>query len=1365
MNTTPSPELTLYQRLSQTGSDTQGLVTSAGAEFGIPDGHMNKIGMVESGLKSGAKNSKSSASGLYQFTKGTWNEVLGKYGAQYGIPEGTSAMDPTANAILGAAYLKENGDTYRNTYGKDPEVTDLYLGHFLGQTGRKRFMDGMNSNPDAPAVNFVKSNQANSNKEIFFDETGAPRSSHQVYELFGNKLGAVADAGSNSQLQGDMYVDAIKDREMGRQLLGQESQLNAELEVSKFRNSGLDVPLASGTAQPFGDTVASYGLNTPKEPEPRGFLDETWEVTKANIRLSAPVVKANEFVAEGLQAIANDFDLDHGWEGEAQIVADIFSDMSPEERQQVDLNNLWKPSADHIEAAVAAGIDRKWIEYLSTSMTPDEFVRKTQLASEMQKADKVRSEAGLGAGLLGGVAGAVVDPLTYIGGAAKGATWGSKLLFSGAEAAAGNVLSEKMTEWSTEGGVKADIAGAAIGGFVAGAGMRGLSEKFLNNSATTRMRARQESIATGAEDMTKRPDIEIPEGKTYADIPNEEGAVVDALGNTHSATSVGNPKLAELAEAEDIRANKGVDLGPASMLSMALLRAESKETRGIAADLVRSPTGIEGGGTGKSSMTAEDVIGRLEGQDNMWYVKANKQRDALVDIDGVGKDALQRDIVAAIESGDLSKLSPESRAFAESTIELYTRKFDEATNVGRFGNADAPPVFSSTRDPSRYVPQVFEEGKVKVAKQRFGGKEGHEGLQEAIKDNWVAQWKGDHNGVQAKFKDAYADDIAKLEASGVEHGDAVTQVFKDYIEKKSYGISRNGEFTHAGGIEDANLSDSLVGIENNNFTSERNVFDSGFESLAADGNPFAMNDLRHFDLMNIAQMYNRRMNGDVAIHASTGKDTKALKDRIASLPEGADKRNLDQLTRAITGRSRVENMNPRFNAAMRGLQNVAFASNNAQMWVNNLSEVTGWASNRLTFVMRNGVKGLNQLLNPEAKFTKADMKDFQSAMFGNDLNTIMTKSFANTRDSMERHGVGGKLADITAGIDQAGAVLASNKYNPYTRMLNATQEFLTNTARGGVLADVTNEAFGGVKFRPEILKLASITPDQHKGIMDMLRTHVKQVNGEFKPDVNAIVKDPRSNDLWRLADYIASDSVTRTNKVGMNYVQQPNALMNLALQFKSFTLKGLNSRTVRMFHETFQGKGLDNAVRVATMYATMNALWAMQTHYRSLGVPEKDRQAYLDKMLDPAMVSYQAVSRSAELGPLLGGFGLVANPVLQAFGQDGDLFRAGRSTIDPRSVALPRDPLRSNAGNLRDRMGTVGNVITDTIPAARTLVGAQQAVSAGVGIATKDYGYQKDMEKRAFFEGLGSLAPNDPAVQWLINQWAEQSGASGKNVQ
>ncbi|MRU27512.1 hypothetical protein, partial [Xylella fastidiosa] len=85
--------------------------------------------------------------------------------------------------------------------------------------------------------------------------------------------------------------------------------------------------------------------------------------------------------------------------------------------------------------------------------------------------------AGLGAKLSAGIIGAGVDPLSYVpmvGVTGKSFKLINKALVVGAESAALNVASEGLRT-SVAGG-DADYSGAALGGFVFGAGMSAISD-------------------------------------------------------------------------------------------------------------------------------------------------------------------------------------------------------------------------------------------------------------------------------------------------------------------------------------------------------------------------------------------------------------------------------------------------------------------------------------------------------------------------------------------------------------------------------------------------------------------------------------------------------------------------------------------------------------------------------------------------------------------------------------------------------------------------------------------------------------------------------------------------------------------------
>ena len=90
------------------------------------DGYLSKVRGSESGGDQYAKNPKSSASGLYQFTKGTWEGLGYNWKDRFNTGLQSQAMAKLTNNNLN--YLKSN-------LGITPTDADLYGAHFLGSQG------------------------------------------------------------------------------------------------------------------------------------------------------------------------------------------------------------------------------------------------------------------------------------------------------------------------------------------------------------------------------------------------------------------------------------------------------------------------------------------------------------------------------------------------------------------------------------------------------------------------------------------------------------------------------------------------------------------------------------------------------------------------------------------------------------------------------------------------------------------------------------------------------------------------------------------------------------------------------------------------------------------------------------------------------------------------------------------------------------------------------------------------------------------------------------------------------------------------------------------------------------------------------
>lgn len=159
------------------------LLNGVSSKTGVDANTLKVFAAIESGMNPNAKAPTSSASGLFQFIKSTWEMMLNKYGPKYGLSSNASPFDPTANALMGAEYIKENKKAI-SSVKKDVNTTDLYLAHFLGADGVRQFL----SAPQSANAAQMMPKAASANRNIFFTKSGQARSIREVYELMQQKV-------------------------------------------------------------------------------------------------------------------------------------------------------------------------------------------------------------------------------------------------------------------------------------------------------------------------------------------------------------------------------------------------------------------------------------------------------------------------------------------------------------------------------------------------------------------------------------------------------------------------------------------------------------------------------------------------------------------------------------------------------------------------------------------------------------------------------------------------------------------------------------------------------------------------------------------------------------------------------------------------------------------------------------------------------------------------------------------------------------------------------------------------------------------------------------------------------------------------
>lgn len=1048
--------------------------------------------------------------------------------------------------------------------------------------------------------------------------------------------------------------------------------------------------------------------------------------------------------------------------------------------------NSYVPSKEDLQKLRDSGLPPSYYGVV-TGGDGENWDALIKLAKDNFEADQRAAEAGTGAKLAAGIVGAGVDPLSYVplvGVAGKGLKVVNKALRVGAQAGALSVASEGIRT-SVAGG-EAHYADAALGGLLFGAGMSALSDavaagirkargvESVNEFAgpALRMEARETAINTGGHDTSTLPPENFSfeqnhRGVPFADHPTEEGAAVLANGSILSDTNPLNPRTQrDFAEIDPERAAPGIKLGGFTEIGLKTLGSKDAGVRAIAQDLVRSPTGMQSGSSGKFGATASDIHERLHATDQRMYNqlydavdRAMKDPEFSVGEQKMSRRAIRQEVykraALAIERPELqADLTKGEREVMDLLKEHFDTKRELMEQPGIFGNANAVSIFPGSRHKGTYVPNVYDRGAKELMMQKLGGPEG---LQQAIAQSWLTSYR-----VRPEVK-ARVDEYL-MELNGYKSVDQVTpEVVQKHATDKAYGISHTEDFTASSVIDD-NIT-GLVGIENNSFLEARNMFDSDIPVTLPDGSTFSVNDLRDFDMARIIPAYDRRVNGDISIMGGSGKTTKQLKDEIMALDKKAERKGqlkgeveaLKDTVKILTGRARRNN-DTAFETAMRSLNDLAFFAKNFYMGPQNLTEIAGMLAKGNVKAMLHGIPTLRDLATKTSPVSGSELRELHGALFGKELDQLIRPGREDIVQRIrEASDTSGAMASVIGTIKFGTQELSAR--SPWTKMLNGTANYILDTARQGVLGDVAGAALGGKgsKFGKEnFLKAASISPEQWKGIKQLFVDHAtRDADGKFTiKDKKAFSQDPRAMDLWRLADKVADETMLRPHKVSQQDSKAYGAGVKMAMQFKNFTIKSLNAKFIRSFYEGYKNnRAIDMALTHVLSLGIAGTYFAMQAHVKAYGLQESQRKDYLKKALNPTMLGYAALTRSSHTGAPLSIVSMIAGA---AGFQDANMLR---STILPKEEQFQKKDgaskgraessnLAGNLGSQVPALGYVGNVIA-------TAKNAYGVATAPNKPTERDY-------MTGLMNSTKELVPNDPLTQQLIMKIYEANGVTIK---
>ena len=181
----------------------QRAIASAAERSGVDFDYLYKQAHLESGLDPAAKARTSTASGLFQFTRGTWRNTVRQHGAANGLGWAADAVaqqsdlsavdalrfDPEASAAMAGELASDNRSALTSALGREPEEVDLYLAHFLGSAGATKFLQAYGADPATPAATLLPQAAA-SNRAVFYNDNGTQRSVGEIRDLFAARMGA-----------------------------------------------------------------------------------------------------------------------------------------------------------------------------------------------------------------------------------------------------------------------------------------------------------------------------------------------------------------------------------------------------------------------------------------------------------------------------------------------------------------------------------------------------------------------------------------------------------------------------------------------------------------------------------------------------------------------------------------------------------------------------------------------------------------------------------------------------------------------------------------------------------------------------------------------------------------------------------------------------------------------------------------------------------------------------------------------------------------------------------------------------------------------------------------------------------------------
>ena len=589
---------------------------------------------------------------------------------------------------------------------------------------------------------------------------------------------------------------------------------------------------------------------------------------------------------------------------------------------------------------------------------------------------------------------------------------------------------------------------------------------------------------------------------------------------------------------------------------------------------------------------------------------------------------------------------------------------------------------------------------------------------------------------------------------------ATPQEVEDWIDKavpKAVDFILNGVFDPA---DAKNLSN----LGNLSFFKARVPIDTTGILKLPNGKDFSFdNNLRTYDMDSMVGKALNRFAGEASLMNVFGSQKglddffkNAEKELTAAIGHGfSDKRVQRELLDIKKSIAEFRGVRPEDEAAIGKLgalahilRNLSYAKNGANMGFNQFGELGG-------AMAYGGVSQLFRIFSPlgklmeDVKYGRQNaqlLRDAEDYMFGAQLESqIFSVNYGDKviREALtDQHDLANKMlikaGDITANLGKVTSAI-----NMLPKMTDSMERGMRISTMMDSIRVATQEKTPWLRnpFSTTKLRAAHVSDKDWQDIQERIRQYTKldaddnitsfDVKKWQKEDMNSFLK------WYNLIQLQSERAIVPINRQGnKNLFKSRNSLTQLLFQFKDYTLRSINSQTMR----AMKARDLDDAFATMASIVTNTAVYAARAGatyaaYKAAGL-DKKAEDYKDYMFSKGNLERAIAFRSTILGSPL------------SFANDWYEIATGAPTI---RTTVERDA-KSYKNNKERTMSDIGGDLISQIPALSTGVEPLLQVYHAFSHATNDKATQKDFKNALKLLPLPNFIPLTVLQQYLVEQ-------------